>query len=219
MDLVDDQVVQLEHVDLPDHDTLLEGVAGASVVETGLAVDVDEVVGAVGAIGVSHLAAGAGLVVAGSHIPAGSGDELAQIGLRLVDGLALDLAQRLHDLGGDFDSGRLGNLDQAGALKKVDHPLLGHAVEGRGGDGDAENLRGVSGVGLEDLPDVHSGRHTKWIKNDIKRTAIWKEWHIFYRKYTGNYTLVTMTSGHLITNRNLSLLGNVNTNRLVNSWR
>ena len=54
-------------------------------------------------------------------------------------------------------------------------------------------------MNLKDLTDIHSGRHTQWIQNDIKRTAIRKIWHILYRKYTGNDTLVTMTSGHLIT--------------------
>ena len=48
-------------------------------------------------------------------------------------------------------------------------------------------------------------------------TSVWKEWHIFYRKYTGNNTLVTMTSGHLITNGNLSLLCDVDTYGLVNT--
>ena len=62
------------------------------------------------------------------------------------------------------------------------------------------------------LSDVHSGRYTQRIQHDIKRTSVWKEWHILNRKYTGNDTLVTMTSGHLITDRDLSLLSDVDTN-------
>ena len=72
-------------------------------------------------------------------------------------------------------------------------------------------------MNLQDLSDIHSGRHTQRIQHDIKRTSVRKEWHIFNRKYTGNNTLVTMTSGHLITNGNLSLLSNVNTYGLVNT--
>ena len=72
---------------------------------------------------------------------------------------------------------------------------------------------------LKHLSDIHTGRYAQRIQHDIQRTAIWKEWHILYRKHTGNDTLVTMTSGHLVTNGNLSLLGNVDTHCLVHTWR
>ena len=70
-------------------------------------------------------------------------------------------------------------------------------------------------MNLQDLSDIHSGRHTQRVQHDIKRTSVRKEWHIFYRKYTGNNTLVTVTSGHLITNGNLSLLCDIDTYGLV----
>ena len=73
-------------------------------------------------------------------------------------------------------------------------------------------------MNLKDLSNVHSWRNAQWVKYDIKRTAIRKEWHIFNRKYSWNDTLVTMTTSHLITNANLSLLCNIYTNRFVNSW-
>ena len=72
-------------------------------------------------------------------------------------------------------------------------------------------------MNLQHLSDVHTGRYAQWVQYDIQRTAIWKEWHIFYRKHAGNNTLVTMTSSHLITNRDLSLLGNVDADTLVYS--
>ena len=68
---------------------------------------------------------------------------------------------------------------------------------------------------LQDLTDVHTRRHTQRIQYDIQRTAIWQERHIFNRKDTGNHTLVTMTTGHLITHRDLSLLCNVNSYGLI----
>ena len=41
VDLVRDQVAQLEHVDVPDDDALVEAVAGAAVIEVALAVLVE----------------------------------------------------------------------------------------------------------------------------------------------------------------------------------
>ena len=72
---------------------------------------------------------------------------------------------------------------------------------------------------LQDLSDVHTGRYTQRIQHDIQRTAVRKEWHILNRKYSGNDTLITMTTSHLITNGDLSLLCDVNTYRLIYSRR
>ena len=68
---------------------------------------------------------------------------------------------------------------------------------------------------LQDLSDVHSGRYAQRVQHDIQRTSVRQERHILYRKYAGNDTLVTMTSCHLITYRNLTFLGNVNADSLV----
>ena len=70
---------------------------------------------------------------------------------------------------------------------------------------------------LQDLSDIHSGRYTQRIQHDIKGTSVRKEWHILNWKYTGNDTLVTMTTSHLITNGDLSLLCNINTYCLIYS--
>ena len=67
---------------------------------------------------------------------------------------------------------------------------------------------------FQHLSDVHSGRYAQRIQNDIQRTAVRQERHIFNRKYTGNNTLVTVTTSHFVTNRNLTFLSNINTNRL-----
>ena len=72
-------------------------------------------------------------------------------------------------------------------------------------------------VNLQNLSDIHSGRNAQRIQHDIKWTSIRKEWHILYRKYTGNDTLVTMTSCHFIADRDFSLLCNINTYRLIHS--
>ena len=74
-------------------------------------------------------------------------------------------------------------------------------------------------MNLEDLTDVHTGRHTQRVQHDVKRAAIRKERHILYRKYTGNDTLVTVTTCHLITDGDLSLLCNVNADCLIHARR
>ena len=72
---------------------------------------------------------------------------------------------------------------------------------------------------FQHLSDVHSGRYAQRIQNDIQRTAVRQERHIFNRKYTGNNTLVTVTTSHFVTNRNLTFLSNINTNRLIYTRR
>ena len=74
---------------------------------------------------------------------------------------------------------------------------------------------GIAEVNFKNLTDVHTRRYAQWVKHDIKRTTVRKEWHILLRKYTGNYTLVTVTTCHLVTGLNLSLLCDINTNNLV----
>ena len=70
---------------------------------------------------------------------------------------------------------------------------------------------------LQDLSDIHTGRHAQRVQHDVQRTSVGQIRHIFYRKHAGNDTLVTMTACHLITNRDFSLLCNVNADCLVYS--
>ena len=72
-------------------------------------------------------------------------------------------------------------------------------------------------MSLQDLSDVHTGRHTQRVQYDIQRTSIWKEWHIFYRKNSGDNTLVSVTTCHLIADRDLSLLCDIDANYLINT--
>src|SRR5699024_7954240 len=62
-------------------------------------------------------------------------------------------------------------------------------------------------------------RHAQRVQHDIQRTSVRKERHILNRKHAGNDTLVTVTSGHLISDGDLSLLCNVNSYRLVHTRR
>ena len=64
-------------------------------------------------------------------------------------------------------------------------------------------------MNLQYLTDVHTRRHTKRVQHDINRCSIRHIRHILYRKNLGDDTLVTVTSGHFITLRNLTLLNDV----------
>ena len=74
-------------------------------------------------------------------------------------------------------------------------------------------------MNLQDLSNIHTGRYTQRVQHDIQRTTIRQERHILNWKYTGNDTLVSVTACHLITNGDLSLLCNINTNCLIYSRR
>ena len=58
---------------------------------------------------------------------------------------------------------------------------------------------------LKHLPNVHARWHTQRIQNQINRRTIFQEWHVFFGDDLGHNTLVTMASGHLVTDRQLPL--------------
>ena len=73
--------------------------------------------------------------------------------------------------------------------------------------------------GLKHLTDVHTRRHTQRVEYDIYRSTILEEGHILLTDNFGNNTLVTVTTGHLVTNANLTFLGNVNLGHLDDTAR
>ena len=72
-------------------------------------------------------------------------------------------------------------------------------------------------VNLKYLTDVHSRRYAQRVEYDIQRSTVCKEGHIFGRKNSGNDTLVTVTTRHLVTYGDLTLLSDVNSDNVVNS--
>src|SRR5690606_18845503 len=68
-------------------------------------------------------------------------------------------------------------------------------------------LSSPSQYGLEDLSDVHTGWHTKWVQHDVHWSSVFQERHILVSNDTGNDPLVTVTTRHLITHLQLALLG------------
>ena len=68
------------------------------------------------------------------------------------------------------------------------------AVENRGGYVKSKRCCCKAQVDLQHLSDVHTGRHTQRVQHDVQRTSVRQERHILYRKYTGNDTLVSVTT-------------------------
>src|SRR3989344_1093921 len=53
-------------------------------------------------------------------------------------------------------------------------------------------------MGLQNLAEVHTARHTKRVQDDINRGAVFHEWHVFNRNDFGNNAFVTMPAGHFV---------------------
>ena len=88
-----------------------------------------------------------------------------------------------------------------------------------GGHLPAQGLGRVAQVDLQHLADVHTGRHAQRVQHDIQRSAVGQVGHILLRQNAGNDTLVTVTAGHLIAHGDLTLLGNIDTNHLIDTGR
>ena len=104
-------------------------------------------------------------------------------------------------------------------LQHVLNIFGGRTVKDRSGDLDAQCFAGKAQMYFQYLSDIHTGRYTQRIQADVQRTAVGQEGHILYGKYAGNNTLVSVTSGHLITDGDLSLMGDVNTDGFVDAGR
>ena len=107
----------------------------------------------------------------------------------------------------------------AGELEQQPDLALVRALEHRRLRVEAEHLRGPPEVGLEDLSDVHSGRHAERVEHDVHRTSVGQERHVFLGHDAGNDTLVAVASGHLVADRDLALLGQVDLHELDDARR
>ena len=83
----------------------------------------------------------------------------------------------------------------------------------------AQCLGGVSQMNLENLSDVHTGRNAQGVKAYVKGCTVGQEGHILLRKDSRNNTLVTVTTCHLVTDGDLSLLCDVAADNHVDTGR
>src|SRR2546423_6574663 len=119
----------------------------------------------------------------------------------------------------DLEVERVTNPRDRGELQQQADLALVRALENRGLRVEAEQSRRPPKVGLENLSDVHAARNTERVENDVDRTAIGEERHILLGNDAGNDALVAVASGHLVTDRDLALLGHVNLHELNDAGR
>ena len=67
------------------------------------------------------------------------------------------------------------------------------------------------------LTDVHTRRHAHRVQKNLERTAVFSERHVFDRNNLGNATLVTVTTCHLVTDGEATLLRDVDLDALQNA--
>ena len=72
---------------------------------------------------------------------------------------------------------------------------------------------------LQHLPDIHTGRYAQRVQHDVQRPSVRQERHILHRQHPGYNTLVSVTSGHLVTHRDLSLLCDVDAHGFIDARR
>ena len=83
-------------------------------------------------------------------------------------------------------------------------------VEDRSSKLNTELAAGSTEDSLEYLTEVHTRRHTQRVQHKVYWTTVLKERHIFHAHNLRYDTLVTVTTGELITYTNLTLLGYIN---------
>ena len=146
---------QLQDVDEPDHDRAVVHFAGPTVVEGGLAVQLDQ------PFTVDRL-----------------GPEVAE---DLLDGRVATGTILLVPLGAVEDGRR--HVDRGLGGRSG---LLLDAADGLHADGLAVYLPAPTGavpeMGLEHLPDVHTGRDAQRVQDDVDRGAIGQVGHVLDRE-------------------------------------
>ena len=80
-------------------------------------------------------------------------------------------------------------------------------------------MRCPSEVRFEDLTDVHTRGHAERVEDDLDRSSIGEVRHILFRQNAGDDTLVTVASGHLVADRQLTLHGDVDLDHLDDARR
>ncbi len=101
-----------------------------------------------------------------------------------------------------------------GFLEQSLDVLFRGAVEDRGRGDQAEHAAGPAQVGFHDLAHVHTGRHAQGVQDDVDRSAVFHEGHIFLGQDLGHDALVAVTAGHLVAHLQLLLDGDVDPDHL-----
>ncbi len=192
MDLVVHQVGQLQDVDVADRDRVVVRLAGAAVVQRGLAVG-GHLHGAVDAE--------SGLSVAEDLL-----DGRVAAGVVLLVPVGTVEHRGRHPHGGVGPGTGLG----LGAAERGAGEIAGPLPAPAGG---------VAEVGLEHLAHVHPARHAERVQDDVDRGAVGQVRHVLDREDLGDDALVAVAAGQLVALGDLALLGHVDPDQLVHAGR
>ena len=72
-------------------------------------------------------------------------------------------------------------------------------------------------MGLHDLTNVHTARHTERVEHDVYRRSVGKKRHVLLGHDLGDHSLVAVPPRHLVAFHDLALLSDVDTNQLVHT--
>ena len=120
-----------------------------------------------------------------------------------------------HDLLIDFLAGAtveehaLTGSRQLGLLEIFADAFLGNTIEDRSRDFQAELLTSPTEMRFQNLADIHARRHSEGVQADFDWSTIRKERHIFFRNNLRNNALVTVATGHLVSDFKLLLRGDI----------
>jgi hypothetical protein len=173
MHLVVDQVVQLQIVHEANRDGALERFTGAAVIEAGLRLGGRELQTGGFVVREGEVEHHADLFFRGTvEHRRGKRNAIAQIarhGHQLVVGKAVEIFLLAR---------AVVHLVQEGAdladLFGLEHFL----------NAPAETLGSPAEMHFKHLTDVHTRRYAQWVKTDIKRSTVLKEWHILLWEYS-----------------------------------
>ncbi|CAB4878271.1 unannotated protein [freshwater metagenome] len=74
-------------------------------------------------------------------------------------------------------------------------------------------------VSFKNLSHVHTARNTQGVQDNVNRSSISQERHVFGWQDLGDNTLVAVAASKLVTVLDLALLRDVHANQLVHPWR
>ena len=114
--------------------------------------------------------------------------------------------------------GRRAPLEARQAQQKSELGLV-RALEDRRLGLKPENPGRPPEVRLEYLPNVHTTRHAERVEHDVDGRAVRQERHVFLGHDAGDDSLVSVSTGHLVANRDLPLLCQVHLDQLNHAGR
>src|SRR3546814_20814701 len=118
--------------------------------------------------------------------------------------------------GGQVGTSFIGKL---GLVDPYFHFVMFRSIKNWSCKTNAQLFSGPTEYRFVNLSQVHTLRHTQWIQNNIHRTSVFQEWHIFFTYDTGHDALVSVAACHLISYLQLPLLGNIDLGHLDDARR